>query len=74
MKEIKRVIYEVILGLEYIHKKNICHRDLKPENILYDKENKRSILIDFGVSCKFYERGIYKEMLTMTGTPIYRAP
>jgi serine/threonine protein kinase len=47
---------------------------LKPENVLYDRQNKRSILIDFGVSCKFFERGTNKEMLTLTGTPLYRAP
>ena len=41
---------------------------------MYDKENKRSILIEFGVSCKFFERGSHKEMLTLTGTPLYRAP
>jgi calcium-dependent protein kinase len=47
---------------------------LKPENVLYDRQNKRSILIDFGVSCKFFERETNKEMLTLTGTPYYRAP
>lgn len=30
-------IAEVILAIEYLHKKNIIYRDLKPENILIGK-------------------------------------
>ena len=64
----------MILGLEHIHKKNICHRDIKPENILYDNINKKVIIIDFGVCGKIIKRGSLREMLTVTGTPYYRAP
>ena len=27
---------QIIEGLEFIHRKNICHRDLKPDNIFLD--------------------------------------
>lgn len=29
-----KIIGEVLIGIQAMHKKFICHRDLKPENIL----------------------------------------
>jgi len=28
------IVYQVMLGLNYMHLQNITHRDMKPENIL----------------------------------------
>ena len=41
---------------------------------MYDNMLKRVILVDFGISKKLLRRGIKREMLTLTGTPYYRAP
>lgn len=57
-----------------MHWHKICHRDIKPENILYDEKEQKIILIDFGISKKTTKRNIKREMLTVTGTPYYRAP
>ena len=60
-KRVKKYLYQLIKGLEFIHRQGIFHRDIKPflflhkffyyyrENILLKDEKIK--LIDFG-SCK----------------------
>jgi calcium-dependent protein kinase len=47
---------------------------VKPENILFDSSRRRVVLIDFGISCRVRARGRRRELLTVAGTPYYRAP
>ena len=61
--------YQLINGIEYIHKKNVCHRDLKPENLLLTEKMKLKI-IDFGLSNYF--KGNLLE--TPCGSPCYASP
>lgn len=68
------MVYQLLDTLKYIHQNKICHRDIKPDNILYHRERKSIKIIDFGISKKVEERGRKREMLTLTGTPYYRAP
>ena len=62
--------YQLINGVEYIHKKGVAHRDLKPENLLLSKDNILKI-IDFGLSHEYDENSLLK---TKCGSPSYAAP
>ena len=62
--------YQLINGVEYIHKKGFAHRDLKPENLLLTKEKILKI-IDFGL-CHDFDGENY--LTTKCGSPSYAAP
>jgi len=46
---IEYILYQILLGLKYIHSAGIVHRDLKPENIIIDEECTIRIC-DFGLA------------------------
>ena len=48
-KELWEIFFQCMLGLVYIHNKNIIHRDIKPAN-LFMTDNKTIKIGDFGVS------------------------
>ncbi|RCK65517.1 Serine/threonine-protein kinase oca2 [Candida viswanathii] len=41
---------QILLGVSYLHNKNICHRDLKLENIVYDLQHTHVKIIDFATA------------------------
>jgi len=62
--------YQLINGVEYIHKQGFAHRDLKPENLLLTKEKILKI-IDFGLCHDFDGENF---LHTKCGSPSYAAP
>nr|XP_023422782.1 receptor-interacting serine/threonine-protein kinase 3 isoform X2 [Cavia porcellus] len=44
-----RLLWEVVLGMSYLHSLELVHRDLKPSNVLLDS-NLHAKLADFGLS------------------------
>ena len=63
----KKIFYQLIKGIEYIHAKSIVHRDLKLQNILIQHDTTVKI-IDFGFACEDHKLEIF------CGTPSYMAP
>ena len=70
-KEASFLFYQIIKGLEEIHKNQICHRDLKPENILLSKNKKIIKIIDFGLS-NFISKNTL--LTSKCGSPNYVPP
>lgn len=61
---------QIIYGVDYCHRFNICHRDLKPENLLLDKY-KNIKIADFGMAA-LETSGRMLE--TSCGSPHYASP
>eukprot|EP00999_Lentomonas_sp_LEN2_P002421 NODE_387_length_1557_cov_99.578322_g355_i0.p1 GENE.NODE_387_length_1557_cov_99.578322_g355_i0~~NODE_387_length_1557_cov_99.578322_g355_i0.p1 ORF type:complete len:402 (+),score=60.69 NODE_387_length_1557_cov_99.578322_g355_i0:167-1372(+) len=71
-QEAKRVLYQVLKALQFIHSAHVLHRDMKPDNILLRLDDGAVKICDFNLS-----RGETDGRHTMTtnvATRFYRAP
>ena len=70
--QIKFILYQLLLGLQYLHKNNILHRDIKTLNILLN--NKGEVKIgDFGLS-RIFTENMKRKYTNRVVTLWYRAP
>ena len=62
-RQVAIVAEQVLRGVAYLHRRNICHRDLKMENIMFEthKPNSSIRLIDFGLSQTYDQIGSKKK-------------
>lgn len=69
----RRVMYQLLVAVNYLHGRSVCHRDIKPDNTLYELKGKDSTikLTDFGLSK--IDQG-YMSLSSVVGTPFYVAP
>ena len=78
---IKKIIYQIIKGVSFMHSQAIVHRDLKPGNILIDVSSLEVKIGDFGFSRKLsiptrrYTREVstlwYRAPELLLGSPLY---
>ena len=79
----RKVMRDLVTGLDYLHHNKVLHRDIKPENLLCTAEEPKQLKItDFGVSTFMEDHqgggrgdGEWDLIATgLTGTPAYMAP
>lgn len=69
-KTLASIMCDILLGLEFLHHKDIMHRDLKPHNILVNEKGNAKIC-DFGLTTY---KSNYRPSTPGTVTSFYRAP
>lgn len=71
LPQIKHVVYNAGMGLDYAHQNGIFHRDVKPDNIMVSKTGIVKVM-DFGIA-RVVESSLTKTGGVM-GTPSYMSP
>lgn len=75
VKEVVRILHDVIDALSYAHARGVIHRDIKPGNIL--RQGTHALVTDFGVA-KALNASLPVSGITTAGmaigTPSYMAP
>jgi cell division cycle 2-like len=69
--QVKRIVRQMLEGMQYLHANWVLHRDLKPANVLYDHLGNIKIC-DFGLARHFGNPVPY--MTPTVVTPTYRGP
>ncbi|PWN29491.1 Pkinase-domain-containing protein [Jaminaea rosea] len=69
--EARAYFRQIIFGVDYCHRFNICHRDLKPENLLLDGSKRVVKVADFGMAAL---QPVERMLETSCGSPHYASP
>ncbi len=76
IKEVVRIMCELLDALDFAHNAGVIHRDIKPANVMLDSQA-RTKLTDFGVARVQDVDRTHAERTqagTMVGTPAYMSP
>ena len=72
MKEIERIMAELLSGLEHAHNHGVTHRDMKPANVILLDGTAAVKVADFGIAR--IETSELTQAGTVLGTPAYMSP
>jgi serine/threonine protein kinase len=72
---VRSAVYQILLGLDYLHRRGIMHRDIKGANILIDNEGTAKIS-DFGISKRNEYQMAYRfnSRMSLQGSVYWMAP
>lgn len=72
-EQIKELLDDLLLVLQFVHENNVIHRDIKPENIIRRKHDGKLVLVDFGAAKEAIASDI-SQTGTIIGSVAYIAP
>ena len=70
---IRKLIYQLVKGLAYLHSLDVVHRDIKPENLLVSTHSDLKIC-DFGFARQNKKEKAHVELTDYVATRWYRPP
>jgi len=69
--ELRLVMYQILMALDFAHSRGVMHRDIKPANIAIDPRTLKVTVLDWGLSDFYTPKKKYDPE---TGTLKYKAP
>lgn len=71
--QIRQLLNDLLIVLQYCHDKQVIHRDIKPENIIRRSSDNKLVIVDFGAA-KSATGAALNQTGTSIGSPEYVAP
>jgi len=71
--QIRQLLNDLLLVLQFCHSQQVIHRDIKPENIIRRHSDRKLVIVDFGAAKSATETAL-KRTGTIIGSAEYVAP